>query len=626
MATTQFTYEQVRDGFNGLIDYAANPLRVYGASSRGLWSGKITGTEAKMLGRDDNNGVFQVSVDGGSYVSVSHVGIVFTLFTGLADVEHDVVVRIGSAYSTDSGWWIIDQSYLLEATGATPAVSTLPHSWSAHSADLISSGVTEVISPATYTPPLGRDVFAYNFSATSKVMFSTAATELFITLGEGAQSGVSLYYNVDGGAPIVVARNTAGTFRITGLSGTHTYNIRAGAADNNNGDRSDIWSVMADAPLVKIGARLDQFGDSITHGEGTAGNPIIDIHNTAAHFGYLGQTYAAGGWTVNDLLVNLSTFNLTNLVETNDIAVLAIGRNSLTINTDPTIQADYTATITALLAAGYSKVFCRGILAESNDTFSAQNLTISNLVSSYSSPDVFFVDVADWVAIDTQDGVHPSQTGYAQMVEYSKTTYPKYFSPPIAYAGLDKTDIEAGTVVAITGTAEAGTGTVASTVWEQTVGGITLPVTGEDTLSLSATTPAVAQTTTFKLTVTNSNGVSSFDSMTLQNLSFLTPANYTITFDGLKSKVIKGFKNTAVFVFDFNISSYREIKLSIATETYSTIADPANLYIRNDNQLVLDIGLDTQRVAGEITPLIEGDQVMLNGECRAVLNKKLTIC
>jgi lysophospholipase L1-like esterase len=624
MATTQFTYDQVKNGFNGLIDYLQNPLRVYGAAGRGFWTGKITGTESKMLAVNAN-GLFQVSVDGGAFSSASNASGVHTLFTGLADIEHDVVVMVGPTSGTKYGYWVIDQSYLLEATGATPAASTLGYQWSAHSANLVSSGVTIAVDPTTYTPQLERNTNSYK-AATSKVMFSTAASELIIKLGRDAESNSSLYYNVDGGNPIVVARNDAGTFKVTGLSGTHTYNIRAGSADGSSSRYSDIVSVMSDAPLVKVGLRLDQFGDSITHGAGSASNPIIDIHNTAAHFGRLGQTYAVSGWTVNDLLVNLSTFNLENLVESGDIAIMAIGRNSLTINTDPTIQADYALTITALLAAGYSKVFCRGILSESGDAFTAQNLAISNVVNDYANPNVFFVDVADWLSINTQDGVHPSQTGYAEMVEYSKTTYPKYFSPPTAYAGLDKTGIEAGEVVTITGTATAGTGTIASTVWTQTDGAVNLAASGNETLSLSATTPPIIQTTTFKLTVTNSNGVSSFDTMTLQNLASITPDTYSIVFSGTKDTVIKGYGNKVVFNFDFNVSQYLEMKISLGDETYSTVTNPLNLYVRNSSELVLDIGKVTEIGVGAIIPKIEADEILLNGNCKRVLKKDFNVC
>jgi hypothetical protein len=427
MATTQFTYEQVKDGFNGLIDYEQNSLRVYGASRAGKWSGKITGTEAKMLGRDSSN-LFLVSVDSGAYVSSSNASGVHTLFTGLSDTEHDVTVVIGGPFGYTNGYWDINQSHLLEVTGAAPSFSVLEYSWSAHSSSLVSSSVTIPISPTTYTPELQRSIQAYDSSATSKVMFSTASTELLITLNQLAASASSLYYNIDGGAPIVVAATVGNVFRITGLSGTHTYNIRAGDANGAQGRDSDIWSVMSDAPLVKAGSRLDQFGDSITYGAGTTGNPIIDIHNAAAYFGRLGQTYATSGWTVNDLLTNLSTFNLANLVEVGDIAIMAIGRNSLTINTDPSIQADYASTITGLLTAGYSRVLCRGILSESSNSFSAQNTAIETVVSDYDDPRVEFIDVSSWTGIDTQDGVHPSQTGYAEMVEYAKVTYDTFLN------------------------------------------------------------------------------------------------------------------------------------------------------------------------------------------------------
>ena len=623
MATTQFTYEQVRNGFNGLLDFTDNSLRVYGASRRGKWSGKITGTEAKMLGKDTDN-LFLVSVDGGAYTSSVNLSGVHTLFTGLSDVEHEITVCIGGIFGYTSGWWAIDQSYLLEATGAAPAFSTLAYSWSAHSPDLVSSGVTVGDLPSTYDFPLRRNS-TYDNAATSKVMFNTSATELLIILNQQAEDLVSFYYSVDGGAYTVAPPSDGNTLRLTGLAGNHTYNVLAGksttGADSGN---ADIAAIMADAPLIKIGARMDQFGDSITHNGGS--NPPVDIHETASYLGYLGQTYAISGWTINDLLVNLDEFNLPALIEQNDIAIVAIGRNNTNINTDANARIEYAQIITKLLGFGYKQVLCRGLLPEPANSMIPQNIAIAGIVSDYSNPNVFFLDVSGWAGIDFQDGVHPSTTGYQQMTEYGKATFPKYLSPPTAYAGLDKTEIEASTLVAITGTATAGTGTITSTVWTQTSGAITLPVTGEGTLSLSATAPAVAQTATFKLTVTNSNGVSSFDSMTLQNLSFLTPANYTISFDGLKRKVIKGFKNTAVFVFDFNLNSYLEIKITVGDEVYSTVTNPNNIYVRNNTQLVLDIGLQTSALTGDVIPLIEADQVMLNGECRKVLESSLKIC
>jgi hypothetical protein len=424
MATTQFTYEQVKDGFNGLIDYEQNALRVYGAARAGKWSGKITGTEAKMLGRDSSN-LFLVSVDRGAYVSSSNASGVHTLFTGVSDIEHDVTIVMGSPFGYTNGYWDINQSYLLEVTGATPSFSVLEYSWSAHSSALVSSGVTIPINPSTYTPLLRRSGI-YNQSANSKVMFSTAATELLITLDKEAEGDSAFYYSVDGGAYSVLPPVAGNTFRLTGLNGTHTYNLLAGDPVGLNGDDSNIGSVMADAPLTKIGARLDQFGDSITDAGGK--NPIIEIHAAASYFGYLGQTYAQSGWTVNDLLVNLSTFNLSNLLEVGDIAIMAIGRNSSNINTSSQVQADYSSTIAGLLDAGYSRVLCRGILSESSNPFTDQNNTISEIVDAYNDPRVEFIDVSSWTNIDTYDGVHPTPQGYAEMVEYAKVTYDTFLN------------------------------------------------------------------------------------------------------------------------------------------------------------------------------------------------------
>jgi hypothetical protein len=134
MATLQFTYAQVSNGFNGLVDKLADATRVFAGSRRGGWSGKITGTEAKMLGKDNDN-LFWVSIDGGAFVNSVNASGVHTLFTGESDTEHSVRVTMGSPFGFTNGWWVINQSYLLEVTGAAPAFSTLEHSWSAHSTD-----------------------------------------------------------------------------------------------------------------------------------------------------------------------------------------------------------------------------------------------------------------------------------------------------------------------------------------------------------------------------------------------------------------------------------------------------------------------------------------------------------
>jgi hypothetical protein len=427
MATLQFTYAQVSNGFNGLVDKLADATRVFAGSRRGGWSGKITGTEAKMLGKDNDN-LFWVSIDGGAFVNSVNASGVHTLFTGESDTEHSVRVTMGSPFGFTNGWWVINQSYLLEVTGAAPAFSTLEHSWSAHSPDLVSSAATVMTSadaPITYRPEIRRN-FTYDNAATSKVRFSTEATEILITLNFRADTDVALYYSVDGAAYIRVEPLPSNEFRLTGLSGLHSYNIMAGGPTNNNTQDADVASVMANAPLIKTGGRLDQFGDSISHAGGA--NVTIEIHEVASYFGKLGQTYAISGWTVNDLLVNIPLFNLPNLIEAGDIAINTIGRNSLDIDTNNTVRDEYIQIIDELLAVGYSRVLCRGMIPEAGSPMTAQSNAISAIVDAYNDPRVAFIDVSSWTGVSTHDGVHPDPTGYQELTVLAKNTYEPLFT------------------------------------------------------------------------------------------------------------------------------------------------------------------------------------------------------
>jgi hypothetical protein len=285
--------------------------------------------------------------------------------------------------------------------------------------------LTSADAPITYRPEIRRN-FTYDNAATSKVRFSTEATEILITLNFRADTDVALYYSVDGAAYIRVEPLPSNEFRLTGLSGLHSYNIMAGGPTNNNTQDADVASVMANAPLIKTGGRLDQFGDSISHAGGA--NVTIEIHEVASYFGKLGQTYAISGWTVNDLLVNIPLFNLPNLIEAGDIAINTIGRNSLDIDTNNTVRDEYIQIIDELLAVGYSRVLCRGMIPEAGSPMTAQSNAISAIVDAYNDPRVAFIDVSSWTGVSTHDGVHPDPTGYQELTVLAKNTYEPLFT------------------------------------------------------------------------------------------------------------------------------------------------------------------------------------------------------
>ena len=196
----------------------------------------------------------------------------------------------------------------------------------------------------------------------------------------------------------------------------------------------------------------------------------------------------------------------------------------------------------------------------------------------------------------------------------------------IASAGLDKFNVESGAITDITGTVETGISPLSSVSWQQVGGAITLVVADANTQTLKATAPTVDQTTTFKFTAISADGLSSFDLMTMQNLAFVTPDNYSIVFRGSKNTVIKSFKNRVIFDFDYDLTSYVEISISFAGESYSTVANPSNVYVQDLKSLVLNVGQTTNAASAAVVPKIIADGVMLNGECKRILESPLIIC
>jgi len=427
MATVNYTYTEIQNGFNGLVhnNNPSFPTRLYGVGNKACWIGVITGTDAVMAGRNLSD-LFAVSVDGSAFSYAPNASGQHTLFSGLADEGHFVVVKINEGYSTSGGWWET-ASTLLSVDGSAPSASVLNYVNTYLDDSLIFSGSTIAVGNALYDLSLTGLTFDTVLAPVNgKVMLSTDASS--ITVFANATSGFEsdLYYSIDGGTVQTVVNTGSLTFRIEGLSGQHTYNFWMNR-------RNAIMSIHADSQMNKVGARLDQFGDSISYGLGTGNNnALVETHEVAAFFGYVGNDWAASGWTVNDLLTELTSGVFTSQIlahqsRENDVAVLAIGRNSTGIDTDSTIQSEYTAIIDHLVnSIGYAKVLCRGILPESGLPYTAQNAMIESLVDAYNDPNVVYVDVSGWTSISTTDSTHPDATGYDQMVDYAKVSYAPY--------------------------------------------------------------------------------------------------------------------------------------------------------------------------------------------------------
>lgn len=379
------------------------------------------GSSAKLNLRNDVSSfpnAVRVSVDGGPLNIAPNVGSIYTLFSGLSDTWHRVTIQTGTA-------WGVDNLHLLP-TGSALSVTGVDAAWVApsywlhpgdagslfHTTGALGANATDYLPASVLVPAVT------NTSNVGTVRFRSAATKLFMYSNTNC-----LFYSRNGGAPVrvPVVANT-GTV-IEGLDGTEaTYSVWS------NGGR--FVSVGTDAPLVDVGVkkRMDQFGDSITAADSIAGTADqnrgdSDVLGVAAALGFAGASYGISGQTIAQLKTNIVT-QLAALPAAGplDVAVLAIGRNDLTGDMDATEQSDYAAIIDLLVAKGYGRVLCRGVLPDSQ-VWTAFNNGISSVVTAKADPKVVYVNTNSWSGIATGDGTHPTIAGYATVRGYAIPAY-----------------------------------------------------------------------------------------------------------------------------------------------------------------------------------------------------------
>ena len=86
--------------------------------------------------------------------------------------------------------------------------------------------------------------------------------------------------------------------------------------------------------------------------------------------------------------------------------------------------------IDSLLAKGYGKVFCRGILpphdSNANAIAQAANVTLKSLVDARANPNVIWIDTSTWTGYTSTDGVHPDAAGYLTLATHAYAAYLPY--------------------------------------------------------------------------------------------------------------------------------------------------------------------------------------------------------
>ncbi|AHX01171.1 putative glycosyl hydrolase [Nitrincola phage 1M3-16] len=420
-STITMSIDDFQSGIVGPVDLDRDANRVYlMAGGRSAWIGYIDGTEAYVYagGSASDHNRLLISIDGGAEFLPEVVDPnKFKIFEG-AQSRRLVKIRIGNAYGNNSGF--PKSGPCLEVTGVDPAIA-IP-SWlnAFDDTNWITSAVIGSVAGFERQPIL-RGTTSDNGSSVPTIRFTSEnVSEIKVYT-----HAPTVWYSVDG--TIVDKIETGQTVAagqivsITGLpAGQHSYNVWL---DNSARPSGMGFAVAPDQSLLPLDAigRMDQYGDSITQSTGDLGR--VDTMRAAARLGYAGSTSGVSGNTIADLLTRLPAALAQRIPDDQaDVAVLAIGRNDVGSAWDQTKKDNYLAIINLLLAE-YKTVLCRGVLPEGSETWPSQNGDIEQIVTALDDPNVIFIDTSEWAGIDTLDGVHPSETGFAQIADYAIPAY-----------------------------------------------------------------------------------------------------------------------------------------------------------------------------------------------------------
>lgn len=426
--TVNFTSAQVSPGFTGSVSTTKNAARVYARGALTLWAGYISGTEAKMTAPSDfgdNAGSVEVAIDGGAFANAANSASVYTLFTGLTHAKRFVEVRWVAAMANAP--YIASSGNVLEVTGQPPTLQTLAGKVQngADSATGIFSGAL-VPNATDYTPLLEAPSGTTYGSNVGSVKLKGAFTKLVVTVAGPRKIGVSK----NGAAPSFYSATDEADSPPRAIvvpcdGSTSTYYVwDSGNARNTGGH----FAVAGDSTLLDVGVRrrFHQFGDSITAGSGPGATAVdTETMRVAAALGFVGTTIGISGQTIGGCKAMLDSTLPLLTIDSDDVAILAIGGNSAAGGIDATEEADYGICLDKLLAKPYVKVLCRGILprADAQALIDAANATLKSVMDAKADARLVWIDTHTWTGYDTQDNTHPTVTGYATLAGYAQPAY-----------------------------------------------------------------------------------------------------------------------------------------------------------------------------------------------------------
>lgn len=429
-STVSFTSAQFVNGFTGPLNTTKDVSRVYFRQQITLWSGWITGTEAKWTMTSeygDFDGAVQVAVDGSAFSNAPRSGQVYTLFTGVPHASRFVELRIAPGLADVA--YMAATGNVLTVTGAPPGLTTLNNKIQVGGDSALGLYSGAMLANNTgFVPPLQAPKGQIVGSNIGSVRIRGAFNKLVVTLNGDRHVAVSK----NGAAPTFysIANETDNPARamVIPLDGSlATYNVWD---DGNYYQFGGVFAVAGDSTFLDIGfrGRIDQYGDSVTYGSGPNATSVdTETMRVAAALGYVGSTNGISGQTISGGKAMVDNVLANKNIGSNDIAILALGGNSASDGISTTEQNDYNYMIDAYLTKGYGKVFCRGILpledTGSLALINAANAVLKSLVEARNDPRVVWVDVSACPVYETMDGVHPTAGGYVTIGNFVTPIY-----------------------------------------------------------------------------------------------------------------------------------------------------------------------------------------------------------
>ncbi len=429
ITTVNYSSSQFMKGVSGPYSTTFAAGKVSMTATTCAWVGWITGTTATWLAyqyvSSQPAGMVKVSVDGGSFADAVVSGGRYTLFSGLSNTQHFVVIRINGAYGTLANFPATGN--VLTVTGVSPSMVTASTNFSYFDENpLVDFAGLSAANVSGFFPTKIRSTSGTTYgSNVATIRFRGNPTWIIANVGTTCNR---VYLSKNQAPPTkVVVSNVNGVAYISGLDGSLAdYSIWLGGTAGSYAQQGSAY--CTDATIIEdvtTKRMMLELGDSITFGASATSVGEVAILQTAAALGYSGCTSGISGNTMAQLDARVSSVlaALHRSPTTSDVVSLQIGTNGVF---DSGWESVYSSIVNKVLTAGFGKVICWMLPRPTDTLYDAAIENIKNLVTTLGDSRVKFLETrsVDYKAIQRPDGVHPNDAGYAALTLLQQRDFP----------------------------------------------------------------------------------------------------------------------------------------------------------------------------------------------------------